>query len=105
MTRSDGFYVDPDALSHANDGVGRLLRDMDGFADLTSDQPDSVFGNAELADSAAEFRDKWQDGIKELSTDAESIHRRLADTIEEYRRVDEDTAANFARIREDDGRE
>ena len=105
MTRSDGFYVDPDALSHANDGVGRLLRDMDGFADLTSDQPDSVFGNVELAESAAEFRDKWQDGIKELSTDAESIHRRLADTIEEYRRVDEDTAANFARIREDDGRE
>ena len=53
MTRSDGFYVDPDALSHANDGVGHLLREMDEFADLTSDQPDSVFGHAELAESAA----------------------------------------------------
>ncbi len=103
MTRSDGFFVDPDALSDANDGVGRLLRDMDAFAPLRPDQADSVFGHDELAESATEFHDKWQDGIKELSEDTASIHQRLGDTIAHYRRVDEEVAASFDKLHDGQG--
>ena len=103
MTRSDGFFVDPDALSDANDGVGRLLRDMDDFAELKPDEPDSFFGDSELAESATEFHEKWQDGIQELSEDTTSIHRRLTDTIQHYRRMDEEIATHFDRFRDGQG--
>jgi hypothetical protein len=103
VTRSDGFFVDPDALSDANANVGRLLRDMDDFAELKPDEPDSVFGHTELAESATEFHDKWQDGVQEMSEDTASIHQRLGDTIQHYRRLDEEVAAHFDKLR--DGQE
>jgi hypothetical protein len=103
VTRSDGFFVDPDALSDANEDVGRLLRDMDDFAELKPDQPDSVFGDAELAESATEFHEKWQDGIQELSEDTASIHERLTDTIQHYRRLDEEIAAHFDKLGDGQG--
>lgn len=103
MTRSDGFFVDPGALSEANADVGRLLHEMDDFGELKPGQQDSVFGDAQLAESVTEFQDKWQDGIKELSEDTASIHRRLTDTIAHYRRVDEEIAAGFDKLRDGGG--
>ncbi len=102
MSGPDGFFVDPDALSDAKSGVGRLLRDLGEITDVPPELPADVFGNAELAKSATEFRDRWQDGIKDISADAESLSERLGATADHYRRVDEDIAAGFDRLSERD---
>lgn len=103
MGESDGFHVDPEALSEAHAGVGRLLRDLGQFTDLGPDQPSSVFGHAELAASTAEFRERWQDGVRDLTGDLESILGRLGETVDEYRRADLEAAAEFRRLRGEGG--
>jgi hypothetical protein len=102
----DGFFVDPDGLSDADAGVGRLLRNLDELADIPPELQADAFGNAELAKSVAEFGDRWQDGIKNISADAESLREGLGATADHYRRVDEGIAAEFDRLseRDDNGR-
>jgi hypothetical protein len=100
---SDGFHVDPEALSEAHAGVGRLLRDLGEFTDLGPDHPSSVFGHSELAESTAEFRARWQGGVRDLSRDLESILGRLGETADEYRRADLEAAAEFRRLRGEKG--
>lgn len=106
MSGSDGFFVDPDALSDANAGIRRLLRDIGEVTDLPPELRADAFGHAELAKHAGEFRDRWQNGIKDLSATAESLHDRLGATTDHYRRVDEDIAAGFDRLsgRNENGR-
>lgn len=98
MGHSDGFHVDPEALSQASAGVGRLLGDL-GRLDLGPDHPPSVFGHSELAESIAEFRERWQGGVRDLTGDLEAIPGRLGETAEEYRRADLEAAAEFQRLR------
>jgi hypothetical protein len=104
VARSDGFTVDPGALSTAHAGIGRQLRDMNELVGLKPDHPPSVFGHVELAESVAEFHDRWQTGVDGLVKDTESIHRRLGETVSEYRRIDESVAAVFDRLRGDNAR-
>lgn len=92
MVRSDGFVVDPGALSDAHAGIGRLIRNLDEFAQLEASPPPSVFGHGELAASAEKFHDRWQSGAAGLVRDTESIHQRLGETIAEYRRIEESIA-------------
>jgi hypothetical protein len=99
---SDGFHVDPEALSEARAGVARLLGDL-GQLDLGPDHPPSVFGHSELAESTAEFRERWQGGVQDLTGDLESILGRLGETVEEYRRADLEAAAEFRRLRGEGG--
>lgn len=102
MGASERFVVDPDALSGARAEVGRLLRDMGEFVEVTVPPPD-VFGHDELAESAAEFQERWKDGVDQLVGDTEGIHRRLLDTLDEYRRADRDLAALFREVRGGEG--
>lgn len=102
MTRSDGFFVDPDALSAAKARVGDLLDDLgDNVAQPAENHRSDTFGNDELARSAADFAERWQDGVQELTEDARSFHDRLGETADHYRRMDEDAATAFDRIRTD----
>jgi hypothetical protein len=89
VARSDGFVVDPRALSDAHAGIGRLIRNMDEFTRLEASPSPAVFGHAELAVAAEEFHGRWESGVAGLARDTESIHRRLGDTIAEYLRVEE----------------
>ena len=102
MAHSDGFFVDPEALSGAHADIGRLVGGMAEFQ-LDSDHSPTVFGHDELAESAREFHERWQDGIAELADEAERIHRRLGDTIDAYRRVDAENAALIEELGDDDG--
>jgi hypothetical protein len=104
VTRSDGFVVDPAALSEAHAGIGRLLRDMNELARPQPGCPPSVFGHAELAASAEEFHERWQGGVDGLVNDTESIRSRLGETVTEYRRVEESIVAVFDRLGGDDAR-
>lgn len=94
MTRFDGFFVDPGALSATRAGVGRLAGELDGFAGFEDGRP-AIFGDDEVAKAVDEFRDEWGEGVRKLAADCDSIARRLAATIDEYRRVDDDVAAAF----------
>ncbi|HEX6352258.1 hypothetical protein [Actinophytocola sp.] len=102
MAHSDGFFVDPAALSGAQADIGRLLGDMAEFK-LDPDHSPSVFGHDELAESAKEFHDRWQDGVEELADETERIYRGLGDTIGEYKRVDAENAALIEELGDDDG--
>lgn len=104
MTRSDGFVVDPAALSEAHAGIGRLVRDMNELVRLKPSHPPSVFGHSELAASAEEFRERWQGDVDGLVRDSERIHARLGETVTEYRRVEESIVAVFDRLGGDDAR-
>lgn len=94
---SDGFFVDPDALSSARAGVGRLLGELSDFAG--TGPPAAVFGHERLAQAVDGFHDRWRGGVRRLAADGASLHRRLGETVAEYRRIDEDIADLFRRIR------
>jgi hypothetical protein len=102
VTRSDGFFVDPDALSAAKARVGDLLDDLgDNVAQPAENHRPDAFGNDELARSVGVFAERWQDGVQELTDDARSFHDRLGETADHYRRLDDNAAAAFDRIRTD----
>jgi hypothetical protein len=100
VAHSDGFFVDPEALSGAHADIGRLLGELETFT-LDSDRPSSVFGHDELAESAKEFHERWKSGIEELAGDTETLYRRLGDTISEYRQVDAEVAASIEELGDD----
>lgn len=79
--------------------MGNLLRELDG-ATPGREYPVAVFGHAELADAVGDFRDRWAAGIRELAADGAAVHRRLGETIDEYRRFDAEAARAFDRLRD-----
>jgi hypothetical protein len=93
---SDGFFVDPDALSVARAGVGRLVGELREFAGVGP--ASDVFGHERLARAVDEFHERWRGGVRALAAEGESLHRRLGETIAEYRRIDEDVAGVFRGI-------
>lgn len=98
----DGFSVDPEVLGGARAGVGRLLRDMSAFS-VGGDVSSSVFGHELLAASFVEFRERWGGGVAELARDVEVIHRRLGETVRDYRLADESGASLFRRLLDEEG--
>ncbi|MFL6126114.1 hypothetical protein [Actinophytocola sp.] len=92
---SDGFFVDLGALSLACAGVERLAGELGEVASL-DEPPAGVFGHEELARAVGVFHERWRGGVEGLVTDTEVIHRRLVETVDEYRRVDSGVAAMFA---------
>lgn len=64
------------------------------FEDVSAD----VFGHDELAGATLDFQQRSKDGVGGLVDDTEVIHRRLVDSVEEYRRVDSEIAEIFQRV-------
>ncbi|HET9142108.1 hypothetical protein [Actinophytocola sp.] len=95
MARADGFSVDLGALAAARAGVGDLLSGLDG---ARVGEPAGEVGHPGLAEAVAEFRDRWAEGIRELSAAVSAIHRQLGETIEEYRRSDQQAARALDRL-------
>jgi hypothetical protein len=94
----DGFFVDPEALADGRDRVGRLLGELDRVAGFGGERPLIDFGHDAVADAVGSFYERWGDGIGGLAEDGERLHRKLGDTHAEYRRVDQDVAASFEQI-------
>lgn len=92
----DGFQVDLDALGAAGDRVRRLAEELSGtFRDIPSA---TVFGHDQLDEAANKFEAQGQRGAAQLASETESIRRRLAETIEAYRKADEDGASRLRDI-------
>lgn len=90
---SDGFGVDPEALSAARDRIGRLAAEL---AEPPRDAPSAdAVGHERLHGAVTEFAEREKRGLAILSHELESIRHRLAETIRTYRERDEDAAGRF----------
>jgi hypothetical protein len=85
-----GFRVDLDALQEAADGVNGVIDAVSRqqVSDIPCDQ--SAIGNHQLAGSLSDFLDRWQRGVNNLAQDGRQIADRLTDSVNDYRKADDD---------------
>jgi hypothetical protein len=55
-----------------------------------------------LAASVQGFHERWAGGVEELARDVEVVHRRLGETIRDYRVADEVCASLIQRLLEEE---
>jgi hypothetical protein len=85
---SDGFRVDLAALEDAAAGINMTLEDL-GRARVDSlDGRSADYGNDHLADTVADFCDRWEIGVEHLATDGREVAQRLSQNVQDYRKVD-----------------
>jgi hypothetical protein len=85
---SDGFRVDLGALENAAAGINTTLNDLKArrIDDLDGRRAD--FGHAHLADTVADFCDRWEVGVEHLAMDSQEIAARLSRCVQDYLKVD-----------------
>lgn len=91
----DGFRVDLSALTKASEGVDETLNSIakKRVRDIVS--PAEAFGHARLATTVAEFTDRWDQGVTNLTQDGQEIAGRLAHCAQVYRETDEAARAHL----------
>jgi hypothetical protein len=86
---SDGFRVDLPALEDAAAGINMTLEDL-GRARVDSlDGRSAGYGHDQLADTVADFCDRWEIGVEHLATDGQEVAQRLSQSVQDYRKVDD----------------
>lgn len=94
----DGFRVDLPALTRAAEGVQETIDSMNKQQVSDIDCPAEAFGHDRLATTVADFCDRWNQGVGNLTEDAKEISGRLAHCVQVYRQVDEAAQAHFEGI-------
>lgn len=94
----DGFRVDLPALKKAAEGVNSTIGAMAKKRVRDIDCPADGFGHDRLAATVAEFCDRWDMGVENLTEDAKEIAGRLAHCVQVYRQTDEAARAHFEGI-------
>ncbi|PKW18647.1 hypothetical protein [Saccharopolyspora spinosa] len=94
----DGFRVDLTALTHASEGVRDAINAMNRSKVSDIDSPADAFVHDRLATTVAEFCDRWNEGVRNLTEDAKEISGRLDHCVQAYRHTDEATRAHFEGI-------
>lgn len=94
----DGFRVDLSALADASEGVQATIEAMGQRKVGDIDAPSDAFGHDRLAETVADFCDRWNEGVNNLVEDAEEISGRLAQCLQDYRQTDEAAQAHFEGI-------
>jgi hypothetical protein len=86
---ADGFRVDLTALEQAAAGVNTVLGQLKAtkVADLGGASAD--YGHAGLADTVADFCDRWELGVEHLATDGQQVASRLSLSVLAYRRAEQ----------------
>jgi hypothetical protein len=85
---SDGFRVDLGALEIAAEGINKTLNDLKAqrIDDLDGHQAD--YGHSHLAETIADFCDRWELGVEHLATDGQEVADRLSHSVQAYLKVD-----------------
>ncbi|HZM80861.1 MAG TPA: hypothetical protein VFC19_34495 [Candidatus Limnocylindrales bacterium] len=85
---ADGFSVDLNALRKAAEGILDTLNAMatKQVSDIDADK--SAFGHGGLADTVADFCDRWNIGVTHLAKDGQEIIDRLIVCVNAYSHVD-----------------
>ena len=85
---SDGFRVDLGALENAAAGINTTLNDLKARKIDDLDGRKADYGHAHLADTVADFCNRWEIGVEHLATDAQEIAARLSQSVQDYLTVD-----------------
>jgi hypothetical protein len=93
-----GFSVDLRALEEAAQGVNATLEQVSSGKVSDYNGDGSAFGDDDLAGTVADFSDRWQIGVQHLAKDAQAIAAQLTYSVAAYRKVDQESHAQFAGI-------
>jgi hypothetical protein len=85
---SDGFRVDLGALENAAIGINTTLNDLKAGRIDDLDGRKADYGHDHLAETIADFCDRWELGVEHLATDGQEIAGRLSHSVQSYLQVD-----------------
>ena len=86
---SDGFSVDLGALEDAAIGINATLNDLKAKRIDDLDGRKADYGHDELAETIANFCDRWELGVEHLATDGQEVATRLSHSVQAYLKVDQ----------------
>lgn len=84
----DGFRVDLGALEDAAIGINTTLNQLEAERIDDLDGRAADYGHARLAETIADFCDRWELGVEHLATDGQEIALRLSRSVQAYLKVD-----------------
>jgi hypothetical protein len=85
---SDGFRVDLGALEDAAAGINATLNALNAQKVSDLDGPKGEFGHDHLAETVADFCDRWELGVEHLAKDGQEVAERLSTCVQDYLKVD-----------------
>ena len=85
---SGGFRVDLGALEDAAAGINMTLEAVGKARIDTVDGQKADYGHDHLADTIADFCDRWEIGVEHLANDGRQVAQRLSQSVQDYRKVD-----------------
>ena len=95
---ADGFRVDLAALKNAADGVSGTLEQVNRRKVSDIDCDPQAFGHDRLAETVADFCDRWSQGVEHLATDAREISGQLTDCVASYEAADQEAQDRLGQI-------
>jgi hypothetical protein len=83
-------------LAHGDRCRTQFVRRLRGRARVdTLDGRSADYGHDHLADTVADFCDRWEIGVEHLATDGQEVAQRLSQNVQDYRKVDTATAGRM----------
>jgi hypothetical protein len=93
-----GFYVDLDAMQQAAKGITDTLDELKQHDVSSISSSSSSYGHDRLGDTVADFCDRWQLGVANLTKDGQAIASKLGDSLKAYRKAELDAHEGLNRI-------
>jgi hypothetical protein len=97
---ADGFHVDLGALEDAAIGITTTLNDLKAKRIDDLDGRAADYGHDHLADTIADFCDRWELGVEHLASDGQEIAGRLSRSVQAYLKVDQNAKGRMDGILE-----
>ncbi|RJQ81840.1 hypothetical protein D5S17_04515 [Pseudonocardiaceae bacterium YIM PH 21723] len=103
MPDFDGFAAPIEALIIASSSISDLMAELRAHNVSDIDCDASAFGHAGLASVTADFCDRWQTGVKNLTKDGAALAAGLGKTAQNYLETDKAAAEAMAKLEADTG--
>ncbi|HEY3689574.1 MAG TPA: hypothetical protein VGL46_04645 [Pseudonocardiaceae bacterium] len=85
---AEGFTVDLGALERAAEGVNNTLDELAAKKVKDIDADRGAFGHDDLADTVADFCERWEIGVEHLAKDGQEVSARLTQSVARYLKID-----------------
>ncbi len=95
---ADGFQVDLSALGDAAAGINTTLNQLRAAKVDRLAGDESAYGHDHLADTIAEFCNRWEVGVEHLATDGQEVALRLSHSVQAYLQADAAAEGRMAGI-------
>lgn len=90
-----GFSVDLGALGDAVSGINSTIDEVQAHNVAATNCSSAAYGHDRLANTMADFCDRWQRGVQNLATDGQTIADRLNNAMQAYEEADQKLALTF----------